>query len=150
MNVADDASIQLNVGSVETFNGKFSLHYVVPESGQAVIQMVATDAGGKSVSLILGAKQYQDIKDLIAKTDRTIARFHNEDKREDTRFVRVPGTMFPIPAEAYDRIVALVVEGKTMLAAAEICRVVPSVDLFEARQAAVAIYEYVARTGQRE
>ena len=71
----DDASLQVNLGSVQSLCGKLSFSFVVRTSGDAHLQIYGSDPsdGRKSgVLLTLDENEYQKLKVLIEKTDQTI------------------------------------------------------------------------------
>lgn len=44
-----DSSVQLNIGSLETTNGRVSVHFVVPQEGDPCLHLVTTDASALRV-----------------------------------------------------------------------------------------------------
>ena len=71
----DDASLQLNIGAVQSLCGKASFSVVVRSSGDAHLQIYCSDPsdGRKSGVLItLDETAYQHLKSLIEKIDNTI------------------------------------------------------------------------------
>jgi hypothetical protein len=71
----DEASLQLNLGCVESRWGKLSFSFVVRSSGDAHLQIYGYDPSDlrkSGVLLNLNESEYQKLKELIEKTDQTI------------------------------------------------------------------------------
>jgi hypothetical protein len=71
----DDASLQVNLGSVQSLCGKLSFSFVVRNNGDAHLQIYGSDPsdGRKSGVLVtLDGAEYEKLKALIQKTDQTI------------------------------------------------------------------------------
>lgn len=71
----DDASLKMNLGSVESICGKLSFSFIVRNNGAGYLQIYGSDPsdGRKAgVLLTLDAAEYQELKALIQRTDQTI------------------------------------------------------------------------------
>jgi len=71
----DDMSLQINLGAIRSFSGELKFEFVVHSSGDAYIQVFAHDPTDRRKSwtmLTLEEKQYQELKNIIEKTDQTI------------------------------------------------------------------------------
>jgi hypothetical protein len=85
----EDGSLQVNVGSLQTVIGSMRVSFVIQSSGVAFVQIYCSDPKDSrkaGVLFQLDGKHYQELKDLIGKTDEAIAKF------EAAGQVR-PGTM---------------------------------------------------------
>jgi hypothetical protein len=89
----DDASLQVNLGSVRDTIGEMRFAFVVQSDGTAHVEIYChdpTDSRKSGVFFQLKATGYAELKQLIAKTDATIA------KLESAGQVK-PGTMIYRP-----------------------------------------------------
>ena len=71
----DDASLQVNLGTVQSLSGRLSFSFIVRSNGDAHLQIYCSDPtdGRKSgVLLTLAESEYQTLKALVEKTDQTI------------------------------------------------------------------------------
>ena len=71
----DEASLQVNLGAVQSLCGKLSFSFVARSNGDAYLQIYGSDPsdGRKSGVLVtLDSAEYQKLKELIEKTDQTI------------------------------------------------------------------------------
>jgi hypothetical protein len=73
----EEASLQVNLGSVQSICGKLSFSFIVRDNGDAHLQIYASDQsdGRKSgVLLSLDTAEYDKLKALIQRTDQTIGK----------------------------------------------------------------------------
>jgi hypothetical protein len=71
----DDASLQVNLGAVQSLCGKLSFSFIVRNNGNAYLQIYCSDpSDGRKAGVLLTLDEagYQQLKALIEKTDRTI------------------------------------------------------------------------------
>jgi hypothetical protein len=76
----EDASIEVKLGSVQSLCGKLSFAFIVRNSGDAHLQIYGSDPsdGRKAgILLTLNEGEYQKLKEMIEKTDRTIERLRD-------------------------------------------------------------------------
>lgn len=72
-----DASIQIDLGAVETLLGNLQFTFVVSAEGDAHIQLYATDpssAGKSGVMIMLDAQSFERLKAIVKGADKTIDR----------------------------------------------------------------------------
>jgi hypothetical protein len=82
-NDMQEAPLQLELGSVETLLGNLQFTFVVSPEGDAHIQLYATDpstAGKGGVMLMLDARGYERLKEIVRGTDGVIDRMISEGK----------------------------------------------------------------------
>ena len=78
-----EAPLQLELGSVETLLGNLQFTFVVSPEGDAHIQLYATDpstAGKSGVMLMLDARGYERLKEIVRGADAVIDRMIGEGK----------------------------------------------------------------------
>ena len=78
-----DAPLQLELGSVETLLGNLQFTFVVSPEGDAHIQVYATDpssTGKGGVMLMLDARGFERLKEIVKGTDGIIDRMIAEGK----------------------------------------------------------------------
>ncbi|HEX6184078.1 MAG TPA: hypothetical protein VFZ44_09400 [Pyrinomonadaceae bacterium] len=76
-----EAPLQLELGSVETLLGNLQFTFVVSPEGDAHIQVYATDpstAGRGGVMLMLDARGYERLKEIVRGADGVIDRMISE------------------------------------------------------------------------
>lgn len=72
-----EATVQIELGAVETLLGNLQLTFVVSPEGDAHIQVYASDpssAGKGGVMLMLDAGGYEQLKAIVRGTDKVIDR----------------------------------------------------------------------------
>ena len=78
-----EAPLQLELGSVETLLGNLQFTFEVSPEGDAHIQVYATDpstAGRGGVMLMLDARGYERLKEIVRGADGVIDRMISEGK----------------------------------------------------------------------
>ncbi len=71
----DDASVQVNLGAVQSLCGKLSLAFVVRNNGDGHLQIYCSDpSNGRKAGVLLTLDQvgYDQLKSLIQKADHAI------------------------------------------------------------------------------
>ncbi len=89
---ADDMSLEVNLGSIESMSGKLNFELIVHSSGDAHIRLYAFDPSDlrkSGIMLFLDENGYSDLKDIFTKLENTIQKLRNSNRMNNKMNVRL-------------------------------------------------------------
>ncbi len=151
----DGLSVTVNAGTLKTPSACMNFRYSVTDDGIGKILIDAFDPSDlrlKGVSMELNKDKYRELKLCLAMLDDAIMNFTSVGKLTkvaDGVSVNIGGMAFLMPSEVFESTRSMIVDGKAIVAAGHLCKMIPALSMSGAREVVDMLADSLRQTGER-